>query len=396
MKVRSALYIAVVLLIASFAMAQVPCDPTIIQKATLFVNWPQFQYDPTHSACNPFESILGTATVGNLEIHWIYNGIQGSYVSPVVANGIAYIGSSQGFPPDGNLAAVNVRTGSEIWRLSPTVPITDTPAVAKNVVYVGGGDPGSGGAFYAINASTGKVLWKYGNVNTYFQSSPTVVNGVVYVASFKDASLYAFNAGTGDVIWKDQIGSFQGVFDSSPAVAAGVVYIGSNDHNVYALNAATGAVIWKYATGDEVHSSPVVGQGNVYVSSSDNNTYALNANTGALIWKYGAATGGLNSPALATGILYVGAADGTLYALNAHAGSLLWKSSSPTIIGSPVVANGVVYFGAFNKNIYALDARTGTCLWNYAVANDVKTSLAVANGELYAGTPLYAFRLPGH
>ena len=98
MKVRRVLYIAVVLLIASFATAQVPCDPTIIQKATLFVNWPQFQYDPAHSSCNPFESTLGTATVGNLGIHWTYSGIQGTYVSPVVANGVVYIGSSQGFP----------------------------------------------------------------------------------------------------------------------------------------------------------------------------------------------------------------------------------------------------------------------------------------------------------
>src|SRR3989304_5363982 len=37
--------------------------------------------------------------------------------------------------------------------------------------------------------------------------------------------------------------------DSSPAVVNGIVYIGSRDHNLYALDAATGEVRWKFATG---------------------------------------------------------------------------------------------------------------------------------------------------
>ena len=36
---------------------------------------------------------------------------------------------------------------------------------------------------------------------------------------------------------------------SSPAVVNGVVYVGSDDHNVYALNASTGAKLWSYTTG---------------------------------------------------------------------------------------------------------------------------------------------------
>ena len=37
--------------------------------------------------------------------------------------------------------------------------------------------------------------------------------------------------------------------ESSPAVVNGVVYVGSWDHNVYALNASTGAKLWSYTTG---------------------------------------------------------------------------------------------------------------------------------------------------
>jgi hypothetical protein len=104
-------------------------------------------------------------------------------------------------------------------------------------------------------------------------SSPTVVNGVVYVGS----GPYGTNA----------------------------VYIGSEDNNVYALNASTGAKLWSYTTGSVVNSSPAVANGVGYVSTGGGNVYALNASTGALLWSY--ATGALStlSPTIVDGVVYI-------------------------------------------------------------------------------------------
>ena len=77
-------------------------------------------------------------------------------------------------------------------------------------------------------------------------SSPAVANGVVYVGS-DDNNVYALNASTGALLWSYTTGS---TVVSSPAVANGVVYVGSSDDNVYALNASTGALLWSYTTGD--------------------------------------------------------------------------------------------------------------------------------------------------
>ena len=74
--------------------------------------------------------------------------------------------------------------------------------------------------------------------------------------------------------------------ESSPAVVNGVVYVGSGDGNVYALNAASGVQLWNYTTGGEVDSSPAVVNGVVYVGSGDGNVYALNATNGAKLWNY--------------------------------------------------------------------------------------------------------------
>ena len=77
-------------------------------------------------------------------------------------------------------------------------------------------------------------------------SSPAVVNGVAYFGS-ADRNAYALNATTGALLWSFNAG---GSVNTSPAVANGVVYFGSEGDNVYALNARTGAKLWSYNTGE--------------------------------------------------------------------------------------------------------------------------------------------------
>jgi hypothetical protein len=55
------------------------------------------------------------------------------------------------------------------------------------VVYVGSAD----GNLYALNARTGARLWNY-TTGSYIASSPTVANGVVYVGSV-DGKVYSFS-----------------------------------------------------------------------------------------------------------------------------------------------------------------------------------------------------------
>ena len=63
--------------------------------------------------------------------------------------------------------------------------------------------------------------------------------------------------------------------DSSPAVVDGVVYVGSDDDHVYALDAASGQLRWRYQTGNDMDSSPAVVDGVVYVGSEDGYVYAV-------------------------------------------------------------------------------------------------------------------------
>ena len=80
-----------------------------------------------------------------------------------------------------------------------------------------------------------------------------MANGVVYVGS-ADCNVYALNASTGALLWSYTTG---GRVFSSPAVANGVVYvIGWDTSNLYALNASTGALLWSYGIGNLVNPRP--------------------------------------------------------------------------------------------------------------------------------------------
>ena len=296
-----------------------------------------------------------------------------------MVNGVVYFGSY-----DGNVYALDAGTGVTLWSYATGNPAQSSPAVVNGVVYIDSGNSGNGN-LYALNAITGTKLWSYATGDAA-QSSPAVVNGVVYISSPFGDNLYALDASTGAKLWSYDTGPAS----TSPAVENGVVYVSAGI--LYALNASTGAKLWSYDTGIQNAglSSPAVANGVVYFGSGFN-VYALNASTGAELWNYD--TGGFvdSSPAVANGVVYVGG-NGNLYALNASTGAKVWSIRSGVGLTSPAVANGVVYVSDdTNGTEYALNAGTGAKLWSYdtrscANCSAALSSPAVVNGVVYVGS----------
>jgi outer membrane protein assembly factor BamB len=264
-----------------------------------------------------------------------------------------------GFRPNGHeLWNVSGDTGSDIEM------VESSPAVVNGVVYVTDrGDTGH--HLFAINATTGAIKWEKTLPDKSF-TSPAVANGMVYVGTgwpgeAVTGHFYAFNASTGGSVWSKTLPNSP--MGSSPAVAYGNVYVGRGDHHVSAWNAITGAAVWTYGTPGAVYSSPAVYNGTVYFSSPDtsggDNIYAVNATTGINVWDAKNASG----------------YDGTF----TDAGSVLGSS--------PAVANGVLYIGGY-AGVYAFDANTGAQLRKFhdTVGSYYLSTPAVANGLVYFGT----------
>ena len=279
----------------------------------------------------------------------------------------------------------NVASLASRWTTPTGGAIDSSPAVVNGVVYIGSDDT----KMYALDATTGAIKWTT-TTGGPIDSSPAVVNGVVYIGS-DDTKMYALDATTGAIKWTTTTG---GPIDSSPTVANGVVYIGSQDANLYALDATTGSVKWATTTGGPIDSSPAVANGVVYIGSDDANVYALDATTGSVKWA--TTTGGPidSSPAVMNGVVYIGSQDANLYALDATTGSVKWTTTTGgPIDSSPAVANGAVYIGSHDAKAYALNATTGAIRWTTTTGGVLTSSPAVMNGIVYIGsqdTKMYA------
>jgi eukaryotic-like serine/threonine-protein kinase len=355
--------------------------------------WPEFRSTPNLDGVYLGVSAIVSPSAQDLTPVWRAPTGGAIFSSPAVANvanGIAYVGSLDGF-----LHAFSFSTGAPLWaRPVPPGPggLMSSPAVANGVVFIGGGVDFR---VHAFNATTGAPVWTALTGGPVI-SSPTVFNGVVYIGS-DDKKVFALDAGTGALVWSFSTG---GMVRSSPAVTNGVVYTGSLDGNVYALKASTGSLVWKRSLGRIPESSPAVANGLVYIGAEED-LFALNANNGAVLWRAPTGQGPsfASSPAVANGLVYIGSSANTVWAFNALSGGLVWSANvAASVVSSPAVVNNVVFVGSNDGDLHAYDAVKGTELWSTQTGVAVQSSPAVADGMVYVGSSdhfLYAFAASG-
>jgi outer membrane protein assembly factor BamB len=303
--------------------------------------------------------------LGNLK--WAFKTNGKIFSSPIVQEGIVYIGSE-----DGYLYAIEEQTGKTHWKFKTGGAVHSSPAIFKNTVYIGSFD----GYYYAINTKTGHLKWKFKTGGEHW-------SGEVSFLGMKPVDMYM------DDLWD--------FFLSSPVANPDEknpsVFFGSSDGNVYALNANTGQLKWKFETKGSIHCSPVLYENTVYIGGWDANLYAIDIETGKERWRFetGKQTGfkGIQSTVVvANGMVYFGARDPFLFALNAENGKLVWKydAAYSWIISSAVVANNVVYVGTSDTFLLlGLDARNGKELFKFKANGYVYSSPAIAGETAYFG-----------
>jgi len=367
-------------------------------------DWTQYRFDPAHHGVNPNETILSPANVGNLTVKWRASIGGGGLASPTTAGDKVYVVRNAANDPGGKLYALDRDTGQELWNFPPDALTGDfsstTPAVANGIVYFGVNRGGP--VVYAVNAATGVRIWSHGGPIAQIISSPTVIDGRVYVA-FTDGTIRALDAATGQIIWS--VTQDQGA-NSSPAVANGRLYIASHNRGLLALDAATGASLWLSHIPGPQWSSPAVDNGRVFVGSRDDHkVYAFDAVTGQTLWTATTSDWVHSSPAVANGVVYIGNEAGDLHAFNAATGGLIWRRglSHAGIFNGPTVATGVVYAAAEDGKLYAVDAATGRVLFRGAIGQgggaQALASPTVDGGNVYISnydqSAVTAFALKG-
>ena len=243
-----------------------------------------FGGDPAHTG------VRRCAAPTNLSLKWTFHTGGSIVSSPVVANGLVYIGSS-----DNYIYAIDAGTGLLRWKFNAHGDVNSSPAASEGVVFAVSLD----GNLYALDAATGSQKWSFATQGERRHTGPGMDYAIPATEVMPDP-------------WD--------LFLSSPAVVGDTVYFGSGDTNLYAVNTANGSLRWRYKTDGVIHGSPAIGGGMVYIGSFDTFFYALDAASGALVWKF--KTGDDPKAHLMTGIP-----------------------------GSASFANGTVYFGCRDANV---------------------------------------------
>ena len=150
---------------------------------------------------------------------------------------------------------------------------------------------------YAINASTGKLVWKFKGGHVGYSSPPLTI-GSKYIYFTSREGLYALDKSTGKPPWfLESPGTppwfFDGRFSSYNIVESGFLYVngGRGDNHIYAINPQSGEIVWSYED-DNLWNTKVIDDV-VYVSAQDSQV-AINSSTGKKLWKF--KTGGFFNP----------------------------------------------------------------------------------------------------
>ena len=145
-------------------------------------------------------------------------------------------------------------------------------------------------------------------------SEPIVVDGVAYVSA-PQSKVYAVDAATGKLIWKfdpkvrlDQAlnGSYSARTNAGVAVWEGKVFVGTGDCRLIGIDAATGKQIWETLvcepTQTGITNAPHVAKGMVFMgyNGSDDGVRgaiaAYDANTGKELWRFWTVPGDPKKP----------------------------------------------------------------------------------------------------
>ncbi|MBA2285713.1 MAG: PQQ-binding-like beta-propeller repeat protein [Ktedonobacteraceae bacterium] len=420
-------------------------------------DWPMYLHDLERTSASD-ETILTPTNVGNLVKNWSFHTQGGIAASAIVADGTVYVGSW-----DGSEYALDEMTGKVKWKrflgltttprcFPKTLGITSSATVDNGIVYVGGGDT----YWYALNATTGDVLWRiYTGDNGvtgghYNWASPLIYNGYAYIgiASNCDNPLVPGKVMRVSLKTHEVVNTFNLVDDgqtgggiwTSPSIdiKTGTLFLATGTESlpdqplaqaVIALDATTLQLksVWKLPEKDAIGDSdfdttPILfsdAKGTLLVAAINKNGYIYVFNRNHIgdgpVWKQLIDKAGMcpvceessvSSNTIGGGLLYVAAGnttiDGVTYrgsveALDPNTGKFVWRhGETGPVIGSLLYTNGLVVAAA-GPNVEVLDAKTGKRLFAYRTGKPIYSSPTLAHGQIFEGSldgNVYAFRLP--
>ena len=226
----------------------------------------------------------------------------------------------------------------------------------------------------------------------FYKITPTLVDGVLYVAS-SDGEVAAISAADGDRLWRVELerplSGGVGYHDRS-------VYLGGADGSVLQLSADDGVVEWEAAVSGEVLAAPAVSDDWVIVQTYDGKLLGFQSGADEPTWTFTSdvpvlTLRGTSTPLLVGGNAIAGFGDGKVIAVDVNSGNVSWESRIGVPQGSSEIDRIVdidgamtqqgieLFVASYQGRVAALDNRTGRKLWQQNVSSVTGTHVGFGN-----------------
>ena len=347
-------------------------------------DWPLFRGDAAQ------RGVASGELADELELLWTAETGGAIVSSPVVADGVVYIGSD-----DGHLHALELSTGDERWSFETEDIIEAPPMVHDGVVYVGSSDFN----FYAVDAATGEQRWKAMTDDKILGGAAAVPaaegDGTWIVVGSYDTNLYCFDAATGEEVWTYSTDNY---VNGTPAVLDDRIVFGGCDAVLHVVSARTGEPLAQVPLGEDSHvaGSVALAAGRAYFGHYGNAFICVDLEGQELAWSYPHPRHPFfSSPAIGEDVVVFGGRDKHLHCVSREDGTPLWTfATRRKVDGSPVICGDKVVFGSGDDWLYVLRLADGVLLWSYEIGSALFSSPAVVDGMVIIGANdgnVYAF-----
>jgi len=282
-------------------------------------------------------------------------------LGPAIDHGLVFAASHKG-----EVLAVALDTGRNVWVKKLKMPISAGPAAGFGIVVAGS----SKGTVIALDGASGRQLWR-SQINSELLSAPAVSEKVVVIRSV-DGRLHGLDTQTGKSLWsvEQQVPRLSLRGTAIPVVAKEAAISGFDNGKVMAVSLITGDTIWDTALASphgrteldrlvDIDSAVRVVGDNVFAAGFQGRTAMLALDSGQLWWSHdmssyrGLAVDGDN--------LYVTQSDGIVVALRQRDGAELWRNDKLKRRGlsTPIVTGTAIAIADFQGYIHWLDKGTG-------------------------------------
>ena len=277
---------------------------------------------------------------------------------PLIAGGKVFVTVSSATGYGTSLYALDAATGNNVWGPTNLGGTYWWSALAydNNTVFAVNYD----GVVSAFAAADGALRWSVKLPGQWaFTSPPTVVQGVLYLGGAgSGGTLYALDTTTGSVLWSSPVVNGD---HSSPVVVGDAVFVSYACPNVYRFHRLTGQPQWLYSTGCSGGGgkTPAYYDQRLYVRDAAGAGYVFDTQNGQLAGWFKSAT----APALADGQGYLSYENRlTVWDLSSMTSG--WSfSNGETLTSAPLVVNNVVLVGTASGNLIAVDRANGQEVW---------------------------------